>query len=222
MQHKHDDIPAALELARRGAILGDPYVAAPRRRGRALALFFFVALLVLSVYLFLHTHQFFDRTTAKLEQGDGARIGQYSRQIAALEEKMSVFIADSVEDRLRTLERNVAEGKVGEQEIRGIEALKSEVKLLETYAAGKGGNIIDPARLDHPRLQPVPGSPPTARYDQMLDELMRLKQLLYLSIASSGTVGLFLGGYWWRNTLRVRSLQAAPDTKLLRGPDSAS
>lgn len=225
MQHTHDDSQAALELVRRGSALGEPVFVAPSRRARIFAFVLFFALLTLSVYLFLHTHQFFNQVQARMQSlgdADSVRISQYNQQVEALEEKMSVFIADSVESRLHTLEQNVAAGKVGEQEIRGIETLRNELKLLETYSAGKGGHIIDPIRLDHPRLQLAPGSQQIARNDQVLDELIQLKQLLYFSIASSGTVGLLLGGYWWRNTLRVRRLQAGYARVLLTGPPSGS
>jgi len=210
MYRRYDDSQAALDLVRREMALGEPLFEGRQRRFRLVTVSLFFALLAVSLYLFLHTRHVLDQAKIRLEQptqdADSAKIRQYNRQVEALQEKMTVFIADSVETRLHLLEKNVAEGKVGDQEINGIEDLKRQLRMLENYAAGKGGRLTDNARLDHPRLQPAPGTAAGGADEQLLAEMIQVKYLLYVSVASCGMVGFLIGGYWWRHANRRRSL----------------
>jgi len=141
---------------------------------------------------------------------DGWRLRQYDRQVQALEEKMAGYIADSVDSKLHKIEQRVAAGVVGSDEIRQFEELKGEIQLLQRYTAGKDGGVTDPARLDHPRLQPLPGSRPEMVRSDLLGELVELKSLLYLGIASCGMMAILVGGYWWQSELRWRRSLATP------------
>lgn len=215
--YKHD--LASRHLVRRATSGDESYFVGYPQRNRFIVLGLLIGLMVFAVYLFLHTQQFIGQVQTLLTQGvddpDAAKIRQYTYQVEVLQQKMSVFIADAVETRLHALEKNVAEGRVGDQEIKGIEELKNQVRLLESFTAGKSGHFIDVTQLDHPRFHPVPRSQLTGRNDELLAEIIQLKHLLYVSIASWGVVGLLAGGYWWQQHGRHRALPSAIVTRHL-------
>jgi hypothetical protein len=192
---------------------------APSQRARYWAFALMAMMLAVSLYLFLNTSQMFERFQGRLgdvEDGDARRIQQYNEKLESLQNRMTVFVADSVENKIRSLERNVAAGTVGAQEIKTLEELRGEVKLLENYSVGRRANLTDPARLDHARFQATPGSENIASGGDLLYEVSQMKRLLYISIASCGLVGLMIGGYWWQTAARVKRLASdRPRTPLL-------
>ncbi|MDD5034596.1 MAG: hypothetical protein PHE55_07530 [Methylococcaceae bacterium] len=218
MQERYDNSQPFVDLTRRDRMLGQPLSAGRSlARARFLGWVLMAFMLVLSVYLFFDTHRFFDRFQARYDQvedDDTVKIRQYNRQLEALQDKMTVFVADSVENKLKSLEKNVTSGTVGAQELRTLEELKSEVKLLETYAAGKSGKLTDLSHLDHARFKITPGTRNT--HDDLFQDLLELKQLLYFGIASCGFVGLMIGGYWWR--INTRRLAVVPSRLLIGRP----
>lgn len=177
-------------------------------RSRALGLLLMLLLVVVGVYLFMHTNEQLERLQARIgtaENADTARISLYNQKLEALQDRMSVFVADSVETKLNTLERSVGAGTVGAQEIRTLEELKGEVQLLAKYSAGKGGNFTDQSKMDHARFQIIPAMQNNAGGD-LLYEISQMKRLLYFGIASCGLVGFLLGGMCWHGHSRVKRL----------------
>lgn len=218
MQYHNNDYRPLIDLTRHGQAPGvlSPELVSQRTRFWVLALA--ACLLILGVYLFLQTHHLLARlqnTVVSMEDGDAIRIRQYNEKLEALQNQMSVFVADAVETKLKSLEKNVSAGTVGMQDVKMLEELTGEVKLLETYSAGKHINLMDLSRLDHPRFQVTPGSQVSA--GSLLEEVADMKRLLYLSIASCGFVGLMIGGQMWQAHLRVKRLSnlAATKTRLL-------
>ncbi|MBS1212649.1 MAG: hypothetical protein H6R26_1266 [Proteobacteria bacterium] len=147
--------------------------------------------------------------------GDSDKIRLYSQQLASLQERMTGFIADSVETRLRALERNVAAGTVGAAEIKAFEDLRNELKLLESYTSGKDRFLIEPSLRDHPRFQMTPGSSQTISKGELFGEVVELKNLTYFSIASCGLVACMIGGYWWQQNARAKRLEYALSRRAL-------
>jgi hypothetical protein len=199
------------ELMRHEPLAEHVLLDGPTHRARFWAFALTALMLAFSLYLYVNTSQLFDRFQGRLagvEDRDATRIRQYNEKLEALQNRMTVFVADSVESKLKTLEQNVALGTVGTQEIKTLEELKGEVKLLETYSVGKGLNLTDPARLDHVRFKISPGIENTPTSGDLLYEVSQMKRLLYISIASCGFVGLMIGGYWWQLTSRVKRLSS--------------
>ena len=211
------------DLARREMALTEPAFA---EGAPAVVLWLGLLFSVLGVglFLFFNTQQFVSQFQTKfaVESEDSAKIRRYNLQLASLQERMTAFIADSVENRLRSLEKNIQAGEVGTQDIRNFEELRNELKLLESYAAGNGGNLTDSSRLEHPRFQVTPGTKDVGANRDMIAELVQLKTLLYISIASCGVVAFMVGGYWWQSSAKVKRLQSAPVHRplLLRRQDS--
>lgn len=209
MQETDDRSRAVANLNRRDLRLREPFFEIPSRSGRMFAMVLLFGMLLLSMYLLFHAGLFFKHFEDKLraESGDTAKIRIYNQQLASLQERMTGFIAGSVEAKLRTLEHSVASGTVGAQEIRMFEELRNELKLLETYSAGRSGNLTDQARLDHPRLQASPDFAAPDPNGELLREILQLKVLFYFSIASCSLVGAMVCAYWWQHS-RVKRLQA--------------
>lgn len=208
MHDQFDDSGSAIDLARPAGPIASPRPISGSHSWLWAVLLVFLGL---GLYWLLESAQIADRVQnrfAGVESGDAQRIRQYNRRLDRLEERMTAFIADSVENRLRTLEKNVESGNVGAGEIGAVQELKNEVKLLETYSAGKSGDLTDPARMDHPRFRPTPGSEQAASLAGMVDEVAKLKTLLYLGLGSCGAGLLAIGGYWWRD--RSRAVRRLP------------
>jgi len=210
MQDHNDYNRPAMDMIRRDRLPEQALLNGPTQSARFWALALTALMLAFSLYLFLNTNQLFERFQGRLtdvEDRDALRIRQYNEKLETLQNRMAVFVADSVETKLKTLEKNVTAGTVGSQEIKTLEELKGEVKLLETYSAGKRANLTDPARLDHARFQTTPGSENAlVAGGDLLYEVSQMKRLLYLGIASCGFVGLMIGGYWWQINARVKRL----------------
>jgi hypothetical protein len=222
MQNHKNDNRLMLELIRRDRLPDHALLDMPSQRARYWAFALMALMLAVSLYLFLSTSQMFERLHGRLagvEDSDAVRIRQYNEKLESLQNRMTAFVADSVETKLKALEKNVTAGTVGAQEIKTLEELKGEVKLLETYSVGKRANLTDPSRLDHARFQTTPGSENAAvAGGDLLYEVSQMKRLLYLGIASCGFVGLMVGGYWWQSHFRVRRLAGEmPRARLLAG-----
>jgi hypothetical protein len=193
----------------------------PFQRVRYWAFALMALILVVSLYLLLSTGQIIERFQGRLaavEDSDTIRIHQYNQKLEALQDRMTAFVADSVENKLKILEKNVTEGTVGVQEIKTLEELKGEVKLLEKYSVGRKGNLTDSTRLDHARFQITPGTQNITASEDLLHEVSQMKRLLYLGIASCGFVGFLIGGYWWQTNSRIKRLsRELPLPRLLVG-----
>lgn len=219
--HFHNNRPP-VDLIRCDQLPGRALPDAPSQRARQWAMVLILSTLALSLYLFLNTSQLVGRLQGHLaaveEDSDAARIRQYNEKLESLQDRMTVFVADSVETKLKTLESKVVAGAVGIQEVKTLEELKGEVKLLEKYSVGKGGRLTDSSRLDHVRFQATPSSQNTASNSELLYEVAQMKHLLYLSIASCGLVGLMIGGHWWQSQSRLKRLaNGLPARRLLAG-----
>ena len=205
MQDHNNYNRPAVDLILRGRLPEQLMPDMPTQRLRYWALALVALMITLSLYLLLSTSQILGRIQVRLaqvEDSDTIRIRQYNQKLENLQDRMTVFVADSVETKLKSLERNVTDGSVGAQEIKILEELKGEVKLLENYSHGKGGKLTDSSRLDHPRFQITPGTQNTSSSGDLLYEVSQMKRLLYLSIASCGFVGFLVGGYWWQSNTR--------------------
>ncbi len=205
MQDHNNYNRPAVDLILRGRLPEQLMPDMPPQRLRYWALALVALMITLSLYLLLSTSQILGRIQVRLaqvEDSDTVRIRQYNQKLENLQDRMTVFVADSVETKLKSLERNVTDGSVGAQEIKILEELKGEVKLLENYSHGKGGKLTDSSRLDHPRFQITPGTQNTSSSGDLLYEVSQMKRLLYLSIASCGFVGFLVGGYWWQSNTR--------------------
>jgi hypothetical protein len=175
-----------------------------------------VAALLLTSLILLATARYLvgELTFAPVhESPDDARLRRYQSQLNTIKENMAAVVSDSMETRMRRLEQSVAAGTVGGPEIQALEDLSRDLHVLEKYTSGNNGNVMDAERLMHPRFRTqaaaaLPGVGFDAGSDT-LRELVRVKHLLFLSVASCSMVLALAGGYWWRNIIHTRRLTAS-------------
>lgn len=145
------------------------------------------------------------------ESPDAARLRRYSDQLNNLKADVATVISDNLETRMRGLEQSIAAGSVGSSEIQALDDISRDLRLLEKYTSENNGHAMDTERMVHPRLRPSMSALPndnTEVANKSLQELLRVKHLLYFSVASCSMALVFVGGYWWRNSLHIRRLPA--------------
>ena len=141
-----------------------------------------------------------------VQETGGERLHSIGQQMDTLRNRLHGLMADSVEIRLKNLERNLAEGRVSPEDLKLFETLQNDLKALEEYAEASGGRSLEYESSEHPRYQHGAGatqgmtaaataiSLPKA---DMLKEISRLRTLLYLCLTGLvGTGGILVGRFW--------------------------
>ena len=148
-----------------------------------------------------------DALEARLVQETGGeRLHTIGQQMDTLRDRLHGLMADSVEIRLKNLERNLAEGRVSPEDLKLFDTLQNDLKALETYAEASGGRSLEYESSEHPRYQHGAASATTVTTTasaipmpkaDMLKEISRLRTLLYLCLTGLvGTGGVLVGRFW--------------------------
>lgn len=160
----------------------------------ALAGFLFAAVLI----LFFQVEGFLGRLEPqKLPATNGHdRLQVISEQVDTLQGKFSVLMVESVETRLRTLEKNIAAGNANAEDLRAFEQLKHDLAMLRRYADFSGIAALDGAILEHDRYQlQAPAEAVESPKESLAREVRELRNLTYLillGLASSSLIGASL------------------------------
>lgn len=154
------------------------------------------------------------------ESGGGERLKAMNQQMEVLRDRLHGLMADSVEIRLKTLERNLAAGKVSGDDLILFQTLQNDMQSLEAYATVAGTPGLDYAAREHPRFQPV-GMAAGAVLSQgeMLREISRLRTLLYLCLTGLLAAGGVTAARCWigyRKPPALTSGASAPPPLLSR------
>jgi hypothetical protein len=208
--HHHPIASITASARSPSAVLAGSVYASSRSRA---IIFPIVALLLLGLAAYFLWIAQTTSAPAAESRTDTQRLAVYNRQVAKLEQQMAGYIAESVETKLKKIEQRLSTGSVGSEEIRDFEELKGQILQLQKYTAGANGNLIDPSRLDHPRLQPTAGSQIAEPIGNFLNDSEKLKYFAYLGFASCSAMALLIGGYWWHQETQMRKLMAL-STKL--------
>jgi hypothetical protein len=208
MKRRDRNRPAKFALLPPPAAPAEPGFKSSRKADAAIVIAL-AALLSLGAFSYFKVERTLTNLDSKnsLENADDSKIRQYTQKLDALQNSMSVFIADSLETQLKILETKIKDGSIGPDEIKTFKELKAELKLLENSTSGRDGNVIDMSKLDHPRLQALAGAQPQSQSQLILNQMIQLKHLLYVSIASCGLVGVMVGGYWLQKNQKLRYAQ---------------
>jgi hypothetical protein len=163
-----------------------------------------------------------EATVASPTEGH-ARIQAINQQIDALQHKFGALLAESVEMRLKALQKNIEMGTVSSADIETFEQLRNDLTLLKGYAETDGANMFDSSQIEHARFQKLPGSE-VVRNEELMNEVLQVKNLLYFCAASLATTTVLVSGYWLRQrsrTFRIYSrFTAVP--MLAKKPDGGS
>lgn len=136
-----------------------------------------------------------------------ARINAISQQMETLQRKFGVLLAESVEMRLKDLQKSIEAGTISAADLETFERLRSDLAILEGYAEAGGANAFDSAEIEHSRFRPLPGSGPV-RNEELMDEVVKVKNLLYFCAASLATTTVLISGYWLRQRSRTHRIQS--------------
>lgn len=171
------------EQSRHRRPVSQPVATVPERRSGVLWWLAGLVLLVATAYLLFLLGGYLNEMERRLSAHSGGeqRVAMMGREMDYLRIKLNGLLADSVEIRIKSLERAVAEGRVSSDEIQSFSLLQNDLNLLENYSKASGGDFPDSRRSEHARYQPVANAP-TLSNQQLLEEVARIKGLFYLCL----------------------------------------
>jgi hypothetical protein len=213
-ERRHQRKATATDIVRPTALAVRPQPLLARSRSPLLAAAAVGILLALALLLYFQVNGFIAglETRQAAVPGD-ARLAAMGQQMEVLRGKFNGLLAESVESRLRLLQRNVEAGKASPEDLRAFAELQHDLALLETYAS-RGAPIPDPATLEHARYQPLAAAsaPRMVRNEELLVEVRQLKVLLYscAAILAAGCLLLALYGLGRRRLERTLEYTAPP------------
>lgn len=161
--------------------------------------------------LFVQVSGFLGHVETKLavESGGDSRLRAMSQHLGDLRGRFHGLLEESVETRLKELEKTVANGKVNFDDLKAFGELQKDIEALENYAIANGTQGFDYARREHDRFRALPGQTPVPRNDELLREAVELKNLVYFCAAGLATgTALMLGYYWVLQRRNARYLEA--------------
>lgn len=191
----------------------------PKIPGRATPLFAVLAgclLLVSALVLFFEVRSFLGHLESRLAVGGHGRLQAMSQQMEALRGRFNGILAESIEVRLKALEKNLAAGKVGADDLRAFEELQKDIAILERYAGSGGPAVLNEAG-EHDRFRALRSPQPGIRDTDLVNEVAELKHLFYFCLAGLATGTGMMLGYYWVNQRRCLRAHRVP---LLTPPES--
>ncbi|SMF96191.1 hypothetical protein SAMN02949497_3581 [Methylomagnum ishizawai] len=179
-------------------------------------------LLAAVLVLFLQVQGFVNHLEAQwaADTGGDTRLRALNQHMEALQTKFNALLADSVEVRLKALEKSVESGKVALEDLRAFESLKNDLQTLEAYTERAGTTLgLDSARQEHGRYQPMAAGQAAALHKTDLKgELAELKTLFYGCLAALAVALLALARYWANQRRAIRQLELLATLPMLAGP----
>ena len=170
-------------------------------------------LLISALVLFFHVQSFLERMETRLvaaDRGGDARLRAIGRQVEVLRGKLHGALAESVEIRIRELEKNIDAGKLSAGDFKAFDELQRDLKLLEDYAENAPTSVFDYTARDHGRFRPISPKVREAYSTPVRQEFSDLKTLFYFCLAGFGTSTVMMVGYYWTVQRRdVRRIRAA-------------
>lgn len=174
------------------------YSAAPSATWRV---FFFGSVVLAGILvLFWQFHTELNSLESRLfmETGSGDRLRAMDQQMGALRDRLHGLMADSVEIRLKSLERNIAAGKVSGDDLIVFQTLQNDLRSLESYERASGSSGLGSAAREHPRYQAAGLSAGAMLANgDMLREISRLRTLLYICVTGLLAAGGLVAGRYW-------------------------
>lgn len=148
------------------------------------ALFLCFILAVLAFYQFkTELDRLESSVLSQPESGGSLRLDAVGQQMDILRNRLNGLMVDSVEIRLKALERNIASGQVRAEDLGAFQSLQNDLRLLQSSSADGNGAVPDSTALDHPRYQAAAiASAALMKNADVLKEISRLRTLLYFCL----------------------------------------
>lgn len=154
-----------------------------------------------------------------MASGGGERLRAMGLQMDILRDRLHGLMADSVEIRLKSLERSIAAGKVNGDDLMVFQTLQNDLKTLESYERASGSPGLESALREHPRYQAAGlATSGVLVNSDLLSEISRLRMLLYVCVTGLLAAGGAMAGRYWISSRRHSALNnpAAGGPPLLR------
>lgn len=173
----------------------------------------FIALSVLfSLGAWLYLSRYDNRVATSAPSSQLAALNQ---EAEALQRKVVDLVSGSVEAKLQAVEASIRQGHVTAEDLRTLDELRQELKILASYGVSGAQLASDPMliRGGIPQAALVPGQV------QPAEDLAFVKGLFYFSIASAGIAGLVASSHWLNGSRRHRRLvRGTPVARRSLGP----
>jgi hypothetical protein len=198
-------------------------------RGPGIVVALAACLLLASVLvLFFQVRGFLDHIETRLiaeSSGVDIRLRAMGQQMEALRGKFHGLLAESVEMRLKSLEKIVESGKVSADDLRAFEELQKDLKALENYAGTSGVGGLDYPAQEHSRFRPM-AQPQVVHNTGLMAEVVELKTLFYFCLVGIAVSAVAMVGYYWirqrRHARYIHDLVGAMPMLPHQSPDGGS
>jgi hypothetical protein len=206
-QSSNEKTPAG-NVMRRGWLLSMPVETRAHSSGATLVVAFLAALIAVSVLLTVFARLLLDHYESQVQAAPPPRIAALNQEAELLQKKVVGLVSESIEAKLQAIESSIQHGRVTAADLRLLDELRQELRILAGYTANAQAVASDPmlVRGGIPR--------PAESAEAGWSELSFVKGLLYFSIVSVGVAGLVAGGYW----LHARRQRRLPPGTLTARP----
>lgn len=187
---------------RAGTAVRDPALAVRQRIPLMLVVLFAACLCSFAMLLYLSNR--LETRIAGSTEGE-VRIKAINQQVEALQHRFGALLAESVEMRLKALQSKMEKGMVSSADMAAFEQLKNDLMLLQGYADAGGADALDGTAIEHARFRRLPDSG-TVRNQELMDEVLHVKNLLYFCAASLATTAVLISGYWLGQRSRLHRI----------------
>jgi hypothetical protein len=128
------------------------------------------------------------------------------RDIESLKGQMNILITGAMETKIQQLEESLQSGIISAADLGTIRELKEDLKALRAYSVQKASTTFGlTIGSENPGGQTAVG---LSQYsEELLNEVSKMKNLFYISIASWGVAIVIFGGTWLRGYYRLKQVR---------------
>lgn len=158
-----------------------------------------MALVVILGFLLFPANSLLNDLEARQRAAEADRIAQspaLSMEVSALKGQLVGFVSGAIESKLHNLEENIRSDNVSAVDLGTIQEIKNDLKFLRGYSDSS-------AAEQSPQKSSAATRTVMLSNDQLLNEFLQLKYLIYISIASCSLMIAVTGGVWLHNRYSI-------------------